>query len=546
MPGIDYTLGMKTAGFTGALQGALGKIGGIGAAITGALGAVGGLGLAFQAVGKAADLETLRTAFIPLLGGVEEAKERLAELSAFAASTPFEIPQVVKASKTLETLTRGALSTGRGLTLVGDVASGTGQSFDEIAVTIGRLYDGLDSGRPVGEALARLQELGVVSGDTRGKIEALQKEGRKGAEVWAVAEGALGRFSGSMELQSGTWNGKLSNLQDNIGQALAAFGEPIIDAVKPFLDSAIGATGSLTTKAAEFGAKIGEAIGFISAAFSSGELAGMAGDALKIGFMESVNFLYAAMRGTLRAIGQGFVETFRNAVMYFEILTTPDFWRGMGSALTGVFLDTIGFLQRGLANAMEAAKPLAELFGKGDAITSAQKTLTDSADILSAAAKEKYDKAGSQLEGTLDKIGQRIEDAANNMTGAFEKGFSEAGDVLDSSGARASLAESAARIQRLQEETAKKTAASQAAIAEGILKPTAVATATATGKAASSAGSRPAADRLAQIGGFVGNAANGLAQRAAEKTASYMEKAVVKLTSIDRRISNPSPSGVFV
>ncbi len=44
---------------------------------------------------------------------------------------------------------------------------------------IGRLYDGLQSGRPVGEAMMRLQELGVISGDTRNQIENLQKSARK-------------------------------------------------------------------------------------------------------------------------------------------------------------------------------------------------------------------------------------------------------------------------------------------------------------------------------------------------------------------------------
>jgi hypothetical protein len=67
-------------------------------------------------------METLETAFIPLLGSADAAQKRIADLSKFAAETPFELPEVAKASRTLETLTQGALATSEGLRLVGDVA----------------------------------------------------------------------------------------------------------------------------------------------------------------------------------------------------------------------------------------------------------------------------------------------------------------------------------------------------------------------------------------------------------------------------------------
>lgn len=89
-------------------------------AAAGATAAIAGIGVA---VGKATQMETLETAFVPLLGGIDQAKARMKDLSQFAASTPFEIPEVGKASTVLETLTKGALYTGEGLRMVGDVAS---------------------------------------------------------------------------------------------------------------------------------------------------------------------------------------------------------------------------------------------------------------------------------------------------------------------------------------------------------------------------------------------------------------------------------------
>ncbi len=234
------------------------------------------LGAAFAtakaSVEKASEFEDIRTSFITLLGSTDAAQKRMDELSKFAASTPFDIPGVARASKTLETLTRGALSTGPGLTLVGDVAASTGVQFDEMAVTIGRAYDGIASGRAVGESLMRLQELGALSGDARGKIESMQAAGQKGAAVWSVMSGELARFGGEMDRRSGTFSGKMSNMKDNWDSLLRAFGEPVMDSLKPFLDDLGAWFEKLKPAAVEFGNTVSGAIDLVRAAFADSSL----------------------------------------------------------------------------------------------------------------------------------------------------------------------------------------------------------------------------------------------------------------------------------
>ena len=215
--GVEYNLRLNNSGFNGPLTEARSSLGGfktfsvgsmavVGAAVAGAALAVKGLHAAWTeakaAVGEAADRETMQTAFIPLLGSAKAAKDRMMELADFAAHTPFQLPEIAAASRTLETLTDGALSTGQGLTMVGDVASGTNTPFEELAVTIGRLYSGLDSGRPVGEAMQRLQEVGAITPEVRTKLEKLQAEGKKGSEVWRVAAEDLARFSGGIAVSN--------------------------------------------------------------------------------------------------------------------------------------------------------------------------------------------------------------------------------------------------------------------------------------------------------------------------------------------------------
>jgi hypothetical protein len=160
------------------------------------------------------EMERLTTQFVPLLGGIDQAKKRLADLSDFASKTPFQLPELANASRVLETLTKGALSTGEGLRLVGDASAQSGVQIEELAVTVGRAYSALSSNRGAGESLARMQELGILTGDARNEIERLQTQ-MKGKEAWEVLQGELAKASGGMENLSQTFEGKLSTLSDN-------------------------------------------------------------------------------------------------------------------------------------------------------------------------------------------------------------------------------------------------------------------------------------------------------------------------------------------
>jgi hypothetical protein len=240
--GQKMSFGSKISGEMNQLQG---KFAGIGLALQGIQQVAGLVGGAIKsALAPSAEMQDLEVSFGVLLGSMTAAKDRMLELKDFANTTPFELPEVAKASRVLETLTKGALSTGEGLRMVGDVASATGQPFDELSVWIGRLYDGLQSGRPVGEAMARLQELGVMSGDVRGQIEALQKEGKKGPEVWGMATQAFGQYAGMMDVQSKTFSGLSSTMKDGINDVIRTFGDEI-------LPDASGAVGEFSESLAD-------------------------------------------------------------------------------------------------------------------------------------------------------------------------------------------------------------------------------------------------------------------------------------------------------
>lgn len=472
---------MSALGFAGGIGG----IGGIGAA----------LAVTMKSVSSAADMETLETAFAPLLGGADKAQVRIKELAKFAADTPFELPEVAKASRVLEVLTRGTLATGNGLRMVGDVAATTGQPFEELALWIGRLYDGLQSGRPVGEALARLQELGVVTGGVRGRIEELQKSGAAGNEVWQVAAGALGRFSGAMETQSQTWNGKMSNFKGNVANALAEFGKPIMDSLKPYLDSVTRTAENLGKTAADWGKRVAESVRFISAAFSSGQMGALVGKSIKLGFITATNFLWRSLHAAFAGAGQYLIEYFRTGIEMFRILGTADFWRGMGNSLIGIFLDTVAFFQKGISAAMESVRPLAEMIGQGDKIDSAKNVLGESAGILREEAAAYYAKAGAQLKPQLDRITSRLETALKNIGDRAATAFNKAGDLIDPTATAAEARGLKARIQATMDAAKKEIEGSMKAAKVSVEQPEA------SLKAAVARSAAPAVMSLTRIGG---------------------------------------------
>lgn len=190
-------------------------------------------------IGTNAMLEQGAVSWGVLLGGADAATAKIQELYHFAAVTPFAFGEVQQASLLLQTFGGNALNTTKTLTLVGDVASGTNQSFQEVAFWAGRMYSAMQSGQPFGEAAMRMQEMGAISGDTLLQLQKMQAAGASGTEMWNVFTGSLGRFNGMMIQQSNTFNGRLSTMQDTLNQFLGVAGKPIFDRASASLQKMI-------------------------------------------------------------------------------------------------------------------------------------------------------------------------------------------------------------------------------------------------------------------------------------------------------------------
>lgn len=228
-----------------------------------------GAGLAFikDSSGKAAGIESLTMQFETLLGSAEAARDRMQEIKTFAASTPFEVANLSETSKLLQTLGGDMLATGKGLRMVGDAASIAGQPIQEVGLHIGRLFNAITSGTSAGESVARLQELGLMTGTVKREFEDLAEAQKKGekpilsqTQAMTLLQGVFVKTEGAMLRLSTTTEGKLSNMRDAVDNLKVSFGTGFNVGLRSALDAANSFLPQLESKFAEAGVLMGMAL----------------------------------------------------------------------------------------------------------------------------------------------------------------------------------------------------------------------------------------------------------------------------------------------
>jgi hypothetical protein len=287
----DVNAGLRAIGSAAAgLQATL-------AGIAASVGAVVSLGAAIQqSVKFNAELEQQAVAFKTLLGNAEAASRRMRELTRFAAETPFELPEIVQASKVLQSLTDGALASGEGLRMVGDAAAATGRPLNDVTMWVGRLYAGLQTGTPVGEATLRLIEMGLISGTTARKLNDLAETGQGAGRAMEILRETFGKLGGAMAEQSQTFNGLLSTLKDTININLADIGKPLFDSLKTALEAAIPAV-------EEFGKDASASLAVIFEAYENGQITELIGLTIEAGFEVGTNAAIKILQGIFTFLG---------------------------------------------------------------------------------------------------------------------------------------------------------------------------------------------------------------------------------------------------
>jgi tape measure domain-containing protein len=268
----DQAGGSFVKGFTGHL----GTIAKLGAASIAALGvAAAGYGLKV-----ASENEQAQISFETMLGSAEAANAFLADMKKFAATTPFEFPELQKAASSLISVGVDASKVLPIMKNLGDVTSGMGTGSEGVQRATVALQQMSAAGKITGEDLNQLRDAGVpvfdlltaATGKSKEELAGMAQAGKLGKQEFdqlmaALESGAgLERFSGLMEKQAQSLSGMISTLKDTLGQGLADAVAPALPAIK---DALGGLSGSLGESLKVIGPMLGQVVGVIAQAFTT-------------------------------------------------------------------------------------------------------------------------------------------------------------------------------------------------------------------------------------------------------------------------------------
>ena len=177
-------------------------------------------------VGATADFETLQTRLESLYGSADKAAQVFTVLSDVAATTPFELRDVVEAGVTLKAFGLDAEKTTKA---TADLAAFMGTTATEAAGALGRAFAGGAGAADI------LRERGILNLIKSFKgIDDLTKLSLpefRTALLEAMSDPAAG-IAGSTDRLSKTFSGAMSNMMDSISQFRAAFGKDLAASLK--------------------------------------------------------------------------------------------------------------------------------------------------------------------------------------------------------------------------------------------------------------------------------------------------------------------------
>lgn len=190
------------------------------ASIAGALSVGAFVNFGREVLSATAQFEKFGAVLGNTLGSKALADLKLKEIQEFAAKTPFGVNELTNSFVKLAN--QGFKPTGDQMRLLGDLASSTGKSFDQLAEAI------IDA--QVGE-FERLKEFGIRAQDAGDKViftfKGVQTTVDKSSESirgYITSLGNAEGVSGSMAVISATLTGKISNLGDSWDQMLISVG----------------------------------------------------------------------------------------------------------------------------------------------------------------------------------------------------------------------------------------------------------------------------------------------------------------------------------
>lgn len=202
-----------------------------------AMSLVGGLGfeqLAEHIFNVRSQFQQLEISFTTMLGSEQKAGALMDELIQTAARTPFNMTDVTEGAKQLLAYGIQANEVNDTLVHLGDIASGLNIPLGQLVylygttVSQGRMFT-MDLRQFMGRGIPMAETLGQIMGKTVSQVQEAVTKGEVGADLVKEAivkmssEGS--KFGGLMNKQAETLQGRWSNIEDTIDQAINSIGQ---------------------------------------------------------------------------------------------------------------------------------------------------------------------------------------------------------------------------------------------------------------------------------------------------------------------------------
>lgn len=202
-----------------------------------AMNLLGGLGfeqLAEHIFNVRSQFQQLEISFTTMLGSEQKAGALMDELIQTAARTPFNMTDVTEGAKQLLAYGIQANEVNDTLVHLGDIASGLNIPLGQLVylygttVSQGRMFT-MDLRQFMGRGIPMAETLGQIMGKTVSQVQEAVTKGEVGADLVKEAivkmssEGS--KFGGLMNKQAETLQGRWSNIEDTIDQAINSIGQ---------------------------------------------------------------------------------------------------------------------------------------------------------------------------------------------------------------------------------------------------------------------------------------------------------------------------------
>lgn len=202
-----------------------------------AMSLVGGLGfeqLAEHIFNVRSQFQQLEISFTTMLGSEQKAGALMDELIQTAARTPFNMTDVTEGAKQLLAYGIQANEVNDTLIHLGDIASGLNIPLSQLVylygttISQGKMFT-MDLRQFMGRGIPMAETLGQIMGKTVSQVQEAVTKGEVGADL--VKEAIMrmsaegGKFGGLMSKQAETLQGRWSNIEDTIDQAINSIGK---------------------------------------------------------------------------------------------------------------------------------------------------------------------------------------------------------------------------------------------------------------------------------------------------------------------------------